>query len=260
MDAVLIRLFLLTVEMPGRGACVPLNVSGTSVCLPEHLTPAAAVEHCSLSLTWKQLRSGWKDYGYVTGGLGNLMIVDSFEVWLCASSPHPCAAPSDPVCFTYSEADGVFVPWGLNSTLGLGHTMPSVVAGRRRSLLSSKPSPEPNEWNLSMRLQTILNDSKTMTQLASHITALEQMPAASQTIIAEKVATTSQLVRDKRELYDNNVQLQAKLDQLQADAKLREDAYKAKEQQVTQLQAKLDRLEADAKLREEADKNDVDLQ
>ena len=68
------------------------------------------------------------------------------------------------------------------------------------------------------------------------------------------------MVRDKRELYDNNVQLQAKLDQLQADAKLREDAYKAKEQQVTQLQAKLDRLEADAKLREEADKNDVDLQ
>ena len=107
---------------------MPLNVSGTSVCLPEHLTPAAAVEHCSLSLTWKQLRSGWKDYGYVTGGLGNLMIVDSFEVWLCASSPHPCAAPSDPVCFTYSEADSVFVPWGFSSALGLGRTIPSVVA------------------------------------------------------------------------------------------------------------------------------------
>jgi hypothetical protein len=67
-------------------------------------------------------------HNYTAGGLGKLMVLDSFEVWLCASSPHPCAAPSDPVCFTYSEIDSVFVPWGFSSALGLGRTMPSVVA------------------------------------------------------------------------------------------------------------------------------------
>ena len=122
---------------------VPFEVSSTSVCVPEHLTPAPAVEHCSLSLTWKQLRKGWSGYGYVTGGLGKVMIVESFEVWLCASSPHPCAAPRDPVCFTYSEVDGIFVPWGFNSTLDLGLTQKSVAAGRRRAVLSFEPSSEP---------------------------------------------------------------------------------------------------------------------
>jgi len=79
-----------------------------------------------LFLTWKQLSSGWSGYGYATGGLGKrIIVVDSFEVWLCASWPHPCAAPSDPGCFTYSESDGVFVPWGFNITLGLGRTLPS---------------------------------------------------------------------------------------------------------------------------------------
>ena len=114
---------------PDDGTCVPFDVSGTTVCVPEHLTPAAAVEHCSVSLTWKQLRNGWSNYGYVTGGLGKLMIVDSFEVWLCASSPHQCAATNDPFCFTYSEVNSVFVPWGLNSTLGVARTMT-----RRRSI------------------------------------------------------------------------------------------------------------------------------
>ena len=82
-------------DPPGDGACVTFIVSGTSVCLPEHLTPAApaaAVEHGSLSLTWKQLRNGWSGSGYVTGChtgvLAKLMIVDWFEMWLCASSPH----------------------------------------------------------------------------------------------------------------------------------------------------------------------------
>ena len=115
----------------GGRTCVPFDVKGTTVCVPDHLTPAETVEDCSLSLTWKELRNGWSDYGYVTGGLGKLMVLDLFEVWLCAHSPHPCAAPSDPVCFTYSEVDSVFVPWGFNSTLDLGHTMPSV-SGRRR--------------------------------------------------------------------------------------------------------------------------------
>ena len=85
-------------------------------------------------------------HNYTAGGLGKLMKLDSFEVWLCASSPHPCAAPSDPVCFTYSEIDSVFVPWGFNSALGLGRTTPSVVAptdgyGSGSGSTSSPPSP-----------------------------------------------------------------------------------------------------------------------
>jgi len=129
------------IDSPDDGVCVLLDVAGTTVCVPEHLTPAAAVAHCFLPMTWKQLRTGWSGHGYVTGGLGKLMVLDVFEVWLCAALPHPCAAPSDPVCFTYSEVNSVFVPWGLNSTLDLGRAKPSVVTGRRRSVLSSKPSP-----------------------------------------------------------------------------------------------------------------------
>jgi len=47
------------------------------------------------------------------------MITGAFEVWVCAPAPHPCAAVKDPFCFTYSEIDAVFIPWGFKSTLQL---------------------------------------------------------------------------------------------------------------------------------------------
>ncbi len=54
---------------------------------------------------------------HTTGGLGQLLVVDKFEVWVCVS--HTCSTQGDRMCFTYSEVDQVFVPWGLKSTLEL---------------------------------------------------------------------------------------------------------------------------------------------
>ena len=57
----------------------------------------------------------------MTGGLGTLMVPDEFEVWLCVDlhAYSSCATQIDPFCFTYSEVDGVFVPWATNSSLRL---------------------------------------------------------------------------------------------------------------------------------------------
>ena len=55
----------------------------------------------------------------MTGGLGILMVPHEFEVWLCVDHPISCATQIDPFCFTYSEVDGVFVPWATNSSLRL---------------------------------------------------------------------------------------------------------------------------------------------
>ena len=64
-----------------------------------------------------------------TGGLGAWMIPDVFEIWVCASTPHPCAAVNDPFCFTYSEIDEVFVPWGFKSILQLEFAPDHYVVG-----------------------------------------------------------------------------------------------------------------------------------
>jgi hypothetical protein len=52
---------------------------------------------------------------YRTGGLGKLMTLTEYEVWVCVRE-HPCAQDeNDMVCFTYNEKHKIFVPWGLNS-------------------------------------------------------------------------------------------------------------------------------------------------
>ena len=57
----------------------------------------------------------------MTGGLGVLMVPHEFEVWLCVDlhAYSSCSTQIDPFCFTYSEVDGVFVPWATNSSLRL---------------------------------------------------------------------------------------------------------------------------------------------
>ena len=52
-----------------------------------------------------------------TGGLGELMTVNEYEVWVCVRD-HPCLDDeNDMVCFTYNEKKTVFVPWGFNSVV-----------------------------------------------------------------------------------------------------------------------------------------------
>ena len=38
----------------------------------------------------------------MTGGLGKLMTVDEYEVWLC-DTKHECAPEGDMMCFTFNE-------------------------------------------------------------------------------------------------------------------------------------------------------------
>ena len=51
------------------------------------------------------------------GGLGKLMTVNEYEVWVCISD-HPCVEEeNDMVCFTSKEKKTVFVPWAFGSVV-----------------------------------------------------------------------------------------------------------------------------------------------
>ena len=90
---------------------------GTSLCVPPELYPAPNVSHCVFDTTWEDVR---KLKGVLeTGGLGDLLVADEWEVWVCGAQL-PCALEqSDWACFTYNELHGVFVPWGYNRQLRL---------------------------------------------------------------------------------------------------------------------------------------------
>jgi flavoprotein len=48
-----------------------------------NLTYHELFSECFLNSTWKEIR---RDSRYVTGGLGEMMMVNKYEVWVCA--PH----------------------------------------------------------------------------------------------------------------------------------------------------------------------------
>jgi len=112
----------------GNEACVIVNIFGTSACVPSDLYPSANTSHCRMTSSWESITSSEEEYSkYRTGGLGKLMTMDKYEVWLCSlsaatalDSALPCMIPvGDAICFTYSEEHRIFVPWGLNSALNL---------------------------------------------------------------------------------------------------------------------------------------------
>ena len=81
--------------------------------MPESLFPAPHVAHCVFGLTWVQLR---KLRCLSTGGLGKLLVVNEFEVWVCTTLSSCGGAGSaggegSAVCFTFSEVREVFLPW-----------------------------------------------------------------------------------------------------------------------------------------------------
>ena len=92
------------------------SVGGTvPLCVSNNIYPSSDVSHCVFDKTWEQLR---RMHGlYRTGGLGKLMTLTEYEVWVCVRE-HPCAQDeNDMVCFTYNEKHKIFVPWGLNSVV-----------------------------------------------------------------------------------------------------------------------------------------------
>ena len=97
------------------GETSPFKLVEDTLCVPNHLYPASNVSHCVFERTWKDVLDN--RHLYKTGGLGKMMC-DEWQVWVCME--HPCATDkNDRVCFTYSEAHHVFVPWGYNSLLNL---------------------------------------------------------------------------------------------------------------------------------------------
>ena len=54
---------------------------------------------------------------YHPGGLGELMTMNEYEVWVCVRE-HSCVDDeNDIVCFTYNEKHTIFVPWGFNGVV-----------------------------------------------------------------------------------------------------------------------------------------------
>jgi outer membrane protein assembly factor BamB len=89
------------------GNTSPFSVAGTVLCVSNTIYPSSNVSHCVLEKTWKELRM---EGVFHTGGLGKLMTVNEYEVWVCISD-HPCVEDeNDMVCFTYNEKKTVFVP------------------------------------------------------------------------------------------------------------------------------------------------------
>ena len=96
------------------GATSPFILANDTLCVPNNLYPAPNVAHCVFEHTWRDLRS--MQGSFSTGGLGKLVTDFEWEVWVCMD--HPCATDKDDkVCFTFSEAHHVFVPWGYKSHL-----------------------------------------------------------------------------------------------------------------------------------------------
>ena len=93
------------------------EVHGTNLCVPQRIYPASNVSHCVFDKTWSDVNK--LKQVMVTGGLGDLLVEDEWEVWVCGAQL-PCAfEQSDWVCFTYNELHDVFVPWGYNQQLRL---------------------------------------------------------------------------------------------------------------------------------------------
>lgn len=115
--------------------------------MPEVLYPAANVAHCVSGLTWEQLSKlgpSTFEKAFSTGGLSELMVVDEFEVWMCTTLSS-CGGSGGVVCFTFSEAHEVFVPWDYACKLEIHKSscidiVQMALLGSNGSWQSSKPS------------------------------------------------------------------------------------------------------------------------
>ena len=100
-----------------EGDAKPFVINSISLCIPPKLYPASNVSRCVFGHTWEDVRE--LKGVMVTGGLGDLLVADEWEAWVCGAQL-PCALERrDWVCFSYNEVHRVFVPWGCNRQLDL---------------------------------------------------------------------------------------------------------------------------------------------
>ena len=112
---------LLIVSGAVTGTLGIYQVTGLPTCQKSVPVPSwghSKYSHCSQRFSWEQLVEGELrgTIAFATGGLGKMMEVGGYEVWLCLEH-HPCGDPY--FCFVYHEGQNVFTPWAENSILNL---------------------------------------------------------------------------------------------------------------------------------------------
>ncbi|EKX50123.1 hypothetical protein GUITHDRAFT_103937 [Guillardia theta CCMP2712] len=81
---------------------------------------ASVYPHCQMQQTWDEIMEGIRrgNQTHKSGGLGDLMILNKFEVWVC-SLRDACAKHNISFCYVFDEQKKMFVPWGLADELML---------------------------------------------------------------------------------------------------------------------------------------------
>jgi hypothetical protein len=67
---------------------------------------------CNCTRSWREIRQSKPNTR--TGGLGELMVPDKYEVWMCLQD-NMCSTPADWFCYVFNEQTLKFEAWGFNS-------------------------------------------------------------------------------------------------------------------------------------------------
>ncbi|EKX38135.1 hypothetical protein GUITHDRAFT_115688 [Guillardia theta CCMP2712] len=77
----------------------------------------SSVVRCSLPYNWSQIINKEEEGRVQIGGLGHLMQIDKYEVWVCDYDNRCVQQEGDALCFVFDEVKEIFLPWGLDSEL-----------------------------------------------------------------------------------------------------------------------------------------------
>jgi hypothetical protein len=67
---------------------------------------------CNCTRSWREILQSKPNTH--TGGLGELMVPDKYEVWMCLQD-NMCSTPADWFCYVFNEQTLKFEAWGFNS-------------------------------------------------------------------------------------------------------------------------------------------------
>jgi hypothetical protein len=71
---------------------------------------------CQCTRSWREIRQFQQRWR--SGGLGEFMVEDKYEVWVCLLD-NMCSTISDWFCYVFNEQTLKFEAWGFNSELKL---------------------------------------------------------------------------------------------------------------------------------------------
>jgi hypothetical protein len=71
---------------------------------------------CQCTRSWREIRQFQQRWR--SGGLGEFMVEDKYEVWVCLLDDM-CSTISDWFCYVFNEQTLKFEAWGFNSELKL---------------------------------------------------------------------------------------------------------------------------------------------